>query len=172
MCGANLKSFKKNWIYSTGCVGLTCRFTYNKKSNSIQVHLKQENIAKKTYMKERINWKIVKDQEKVFLEKQKSRLELEDKTEEKKEESKKMEENESDEEKDECLFVDYKRKSLRWFTGNITMLTHETNGTQFKDNQHTLKLSYGKTILKSNLPLLTKVKKVMKKKDNTATGSL
>ena len=61
---------------------------------------------------------------------------------------------------------------MRWFEGQITMLRYEANGNDIKSEQTIIKLNYNKNYITTTLPLITRFRRTLKKRQQDATATI
>ena len=134
-CGVDLKkNFMDLYVYKTGMFKINLEYTYNQKTNSIDIKIKQEQIAKKYYEKHPCLTMEGIDIE--FLDKIKKNIQI----------------------------IDYKTKPNRYFDIFIKLNILQTNGIEIIKDPHDIKLESDKETYSSNYPLISKIRKTDLKK--------
>ena len=134
-CGVDLKkNFMDLYVYKTGMFKIFLEYTYNQKTNSIDIKIKQEQIAKKYYEKNPcFNIEGIDIE---FLDKISKNIQI----------------------------IDYKTKPNRYFDIFIKLNILQTNGIEILKDPHDIKLESDKETYNHNYPLISKIRKTDLKK--------
>ena len=134
-CGVDLKKhFMNLYIYKTGMFQINLEYTYNQKTNSIDIKIKQEQIAKKYYEKHPcFNIEGIDIE---FLDKIDKNIQI----------------------------IDYKTKPNRYFDIFVKLNILQTNGIEIIKDPHDIKLESDKETYNNNFPLISKIRKTDLKK--------
>ena len=134
-CGVDLKKhFMDLYVYKTGMFKIYLEYTYNQKTNSIDIKIKQEQIAKKYYEKNPcFNIEGIDIE---FLDKIDKNIQI----------------------------IDYKTKPNRYFDIFVKLNILQTNGIEIIKDPHDIKLESDKETYNNNFPLISKIRKTDLKK--------
>ena len=134
-CGVDLKKhFIDLYVYKTGMFKIFLDYTYNQKTNSIDIKIKQEQIAKKYYEKHpHFN---IEEIDIEFLDKVGKNIQI----------------------------IDYKTKPTRYFDIFVKLNILQTNGIEILKDLHDIKLESDKETYTQNFPLISKIRKTDLKK--------
>ena len=134
-CGVDLKKhFMDLYVYKTGMFKINLDYTYNQKTNSIDIKIKQEQIAKKYYEKHPcFNIEGIDIE---FLDKINKNIQI----------------------------IDYKTKPNRYFDIFVKLNILQTNGIEIIKDPHDIKLESDKETYNNNFPLISKIRKTDLKK--------
>ena len=134
-CGIDLKkNFMNLYVYKTGMFKINLEYTYNQKTNSIDIKIKQEQVAKKYYEKHPcFNIEGIDIE---FLDKIGKNIQI----------------------------IDYKTKPNRYFDIFIKLNILQTNGIEIIKDPHDIKLESDKETYSNNFPLISKIRKTDLKK--------
>ena len=134
-CGVDLKKhFMDLYVYKTGMFKIYLDYTYNQKTNSIDIKIKQEQIAKKYYEKNPcFNIEGIDIE---FLDKIDKNIQI----------------------------IDYKTKPNRYFDIFVKLNILQTNGIEIIKDPHDIKLESDKETYNNNFPLISKIRKTDLKK--------
>ena len=134
-CGVDLKKhFMDLYVYKTGMFKIYLEYTYNQKTNSIDIKIKQEQIAKKYYEKHPcFNIEGIDIE---FLDKIDKNIQI----------------------------IDYKTKPNRYFDIFVKLNILQTNGIEIIKDPHDIKLESDKETYNNNFPLISKIRKTDLKK--------
>ena len=134
-CGVDLKKhFMDLYVYKTGMFKIYLEYTYNQKTNSIDIKIKQEQIAKKYYKKNPcFNIEGIDIE---FLDKIDKNIQI----------------------------IDYKTKPNRYFDIFVKLNILQTNGIEIIKDPHDIKLESDKETYNNNFPLISKIRKTDLKK--------
>ena len=134
-CGVDLKKhFMDLYVYKTGMFKIYLEYTYNQKTNSIDIRIKQEQIAKKYYEKNPcFNIEGIDIE---FLDKIDKNIQI----------------------------IDYKTKPNRYFDIFVKLNILQTNGIEIIKDPHDIKLESDKETYNNNFPLISKIRKTDLKK--------
>ena len=127
--GINLNYFMDLYIYKTGMFKIDLNYIYNQKTNSINIKIHQEQIAKLYY--ENHPFLNIKGVNFDFLKKMGKNLNV----------------------------IDYRTKPNTYLNIFLNLDIIQTNGIEIKKDVHKIKLIYGKENFTLNLPLTIKFKK-------------
>ena len=134
-CGIDLKkNFMDLYVYKTGMFKIFLEYTYNQKMNSIDIKIKQEQVAKKYYEKNPCFNIDGIDIE--FLDKISKNIQI----------------------------IDYRTKPNRYFDIFIKLNILQTNGIEILKDPHDIKLESDKETYTHNFPLISKIRKTDLKK--------
>ena len=134
-CGVDLKKhFMDLYVYKTGMFKIFLEYTYNQKTNSIDIKIKQEQIAKKYYEKHPLF--NVEGVDIEFLDKIGKNIQI----------------------------IDYKTKPNRYFDIFVKLNILQTNGIEIIKDPHDIKLESDKETYNNNIPLISKIRKTDLKK--------
>ena len=134
-CGIDLKkNFMDLYVYKTGMFKIFLEYTYNQKMNSIDIKIKQEQVAKKYYEKNPCFNIDGIDIE--FLDKKNKNIQI----------------------------IDYRTKPNRYFDIFIKLNILQTNGIEILKDPHDIKLESDKETYTHNFPLISKIRKTDLKK--------
>ena len=134
-CGVDLKkNFMNLYVYKTGMFKIYLDYTYNQKTNSIDVKIKQEQIAKKYY--EKNPFFNIEGVDIEFLDKVGKNIQI----------------------------IDYKTKPNRYFDIFVKLNILQTNGIEIIKDPHDIKLESDKENYSNNFPLISKIRKTDLKK--------
>ena len=133
-CGINLKHFMQLWVFKTGMLDLLLNYSYNKRTNSIDIEIFKKPMTQDFYEKNpHFN---IKDINYDTLEKFNKNFAV----------------------------VDFKLKPLRYFDVGLNLLIYQTNGIEIMMESHQVKLEAEKDSISQNFPLNTKIRKAPMKK--------
>ena len=134
-CGVDLKKhFIDLYVYKTGMFKIFLDYTYNQKTNSIDIKIKQEQIAKKYYEKHpHFN---IEEIDIEFLDKVGKNIQI----------------------------IDYKTKPTRYLDIFVKLNILQTNGIEILKDLHDIKLESDKETYTQNFPLISKIRKTDLKK--------
>ena len=134
-CGVDLKKhFMDLYVYKTGMFKIYLEYTYNQKTNSIDIKIKQEQIAKKYYEKNPCS--NIEGIDIEFLDKIDKNIQI----------------------------IDYKTKPNRYFDIFVKLNILQTNGIEIIKDPHDIKLESDKETYNNNFPLISKIRKTDLKK--------
>ena len=134
-CGVDLKKhFIDLYVYKTGMFKIFLDYTYNQKTNSIDIKIKQEQIAKKYY--EKHPYFNIEEIDIEFLDKVGKNIQI----------------------------IDYKTKPTRYFDIFVKLNILQTNGIEILKDLHDIKLESDKETYTQNFPLISKIRKTDLKK--------
>ena len=134
-CGVDLKkNFMNLYVYKTGMFKIFLEYTYNQKTNSIDIKIKQEQIAKKYY--EKHPYFNIEGIDIEFLDKIGKNIQV----------------------------IDYKTKPTRYFDIFVKLNILQTNGIEILKDPHDIKLESDKETYTHNFPLISKIRKTDLKK--------
>jgi hypothetical protein len=134
-CGIDLKKhFMDLYVYKTGMFKIFLEYTYNQKTNSIDIKIKQEQIAKKYY--EKHPFFNIESIDIEFLDKINKNIQI----------------------------IDYKTKPARYFDIFVKLNILQTNGIEILKDPHDIKLESDKETYNHNFPLISKIRKTDLKK--------
>ena len=134
-CGVDLKkNFMNLYVYKTGMFKIFMEYTYNQKTNSIDIKIKQEQIAKKYY--EKHPYFNIEGIDIEFLDKIGKNIQI----------------------------IDYKTKPTRYFDIFVKLNILQTNGIEILKDPHDIKLESDKETYTHNFPLISKIRKTDLKK--------
>ena len=129
-CGIDLKKqFIDLYVYKTGMFKIFLDYTYNQKTNSIDIKIKQEQIAKKYY--EKHPYFNIEEIDIQFLDKIGKNIQI----------------------------IDYKTKPTRYFDIFVKLNILQTNGIEILKDLHDIKLESDKETYTQNFPLISKIRK-------------
>ena len=132
--GINLNHFKDLYIYKTGMFKINLNYIYNQKTNSIDIRIHQEQIAKLYY--ENHPFFNIKNVNFDFLKKIGKNLQV----------------------------IDYRAKPSRYLNVFLNLNIIQTNGIEIKKDTQKIKLISGKENYSQNFPLTIKFRKSELKK--------
>jgi hypothetical protein len=151
-CGVNLKHFMQLWVYKTGMLCLNINYSFNKRTNSIDLEIYQTPVAQH-YFHNNPHFKI-KDINLDGLENLNKKLAI----------------------------VDFKVRPLRYFDVDVPVMIYQTNGIEIMRESHQIKLDNERESIYQNFPLSAKIRKAPIKKreqefiqeliSNTSIGKL
>ena len=134
-CGVDLKKhFIDLYVYKTGMFKIFLDYTYNQKTNSIDIKIKQEQIAKKYY--EKHPYFNIEEIDIEFLDKVGKNIQI----------------------------IDYKTKPTRYLDIFVKLNILQTNGIEILKDLHDIKLESDKETYTQNFPLISKIRKTDLKK--------
>jgi len=133
-CGINLKYFMDLYVYKTGMFEINLNYIYNQKTNSIDINIHQDQIAKKYY--ENNPFFNIKDINLDFLKKTGKNIQV----------------------------IDYRTKPNRYLNILLNINIFQTNGIEIERDSQKIKLISGKDNYYQNFPLTTKFRKIKLKK--------
>ena len=134
-CGVDLKKhFIDLYVYKTGMFRIFLDYTYNQKTNSIDIKIKQEQIAKKYY--EKHPYFNIEEIDIEFLDKVGKNIQI----------------------------IDYKTKPTRYLDIFVKLNILQTNGIEILKDLHDIKLESDKETYTQNFPLISKIRKTDLKK--------
>ena len=134
-CGVDLKkNFMNLYVYKTGMFKIFMEYTYNQKTNSIDIKIKQEQIAKKYY--EKHPYFNIEGIDIEFLDKIGKNIQV----------------------------IDYKTKPTRYLDIFVKISILQTNGIEILKDLHDIKLESDKETYTHNFPLISKIRKTDLKK--------
>ena len=134
-CGVDLKKhFIDLYVYKTGMFKICLDYTYNQKTNSIDIKIKQEQIAKKYY--EKHPYFNIEEIDIEFLDKVGKNIQI----------------------------IDYKTKPTRYLDIFVKLNILQTNGIEILKDLHDIKLESDKETYTQNFPLISKIRKTDLKK--------
>ena len=133
-CGINLKHFMDLYVYKTGMFEIKLEYTYNQKTNSIDIKIHQEQIAKSYY--EKHPFTTIKEIDINFLNKVGKNIQI----------------------------IDYRTKPNRYFNIFFNLNILQTNGIEIMKDPHQIKLESDKENYLQNFPLISKIRKIPLKK--------
>lgn len=133
-CGVNLKHFMNLWVYKTGMLEIQLNYTYNQRTNSVDIELHQNQVAKKYYT-ENPYFKI-KEIDYDSLTKYNKNIQI----------------------------IDFRSKPNRYFDVFLNLNIYQTNGIEIMKDAHTIKLENEKENYFLNFPLISKMRKMPLKK--------
>ena len=134
-CGVDLKKhFIDLYVYKTGMFNIFLDYTYNQKTNSIDIKIKQEQIAKKYY--EKHPYFNIEEIDIEFLDKVGKNIQI----------------------------IDYKTKPTRYLDIFVKLNILQTNGIEILKDLHDIKLESDKETYTQNFPLISKIRKTDLKK--------
>ena len=133
-CGLNLKHFMDLYVYKTGMFEINLDYTYSQKTNSIDIKIRQQQVAKKYY--EKHPYFYLENIDVDFLNKVGKNIQV----------------------------IDYRTKPNRYFDVSININILQTNGIEITKDPHKIKLESDKENYSQNFPLITKIRKTDLKK--------
>ena len=133
-CGVNLKHFINLWVNKTGMLSIDLHYSYNQRTNSVDIELHQNQIAKDYYTKNPF-FKI-KEIDYESLNKYKKSIQI----------------------------IDFRAKANRFFDVFLTLNIYQTNGIEIMRDSHLIKLENEKENYFLNFPLISKMRKMPLKK--------
>ena len=134
-CGVDLKKhFIDLYVYKTGMFKIFLDYTYNQKTNSLDIKIKQEQIAKKYY--EKHPYFNIEEIDIEFLDKVGKNIQI----------------------------IDYKTKPTRYLDIFVKLNILQTNGIEILKDLHDIKLESDKETYTQNFPLISKIRKTDLKK--------
>ena len=134
-CGVDLKKhFIDLYVYKTGMFKIFLDYTYNQKTNSIDIKIKQEQITKKYY--EKHPYFNIEEIDIEFLDKVGKNIQI----------------------------IDYKTKPTRYLDIFVKLNILQTNGIEILKDLHDIKLESDKETYTQNFPLISKIRKTDLKK--------
>ena len=133
-CGLNLKHFMDLYVYKTGMFEINLDYTYSQKTNSIDIKIHQEQIAKYYYEKHPFFY--IENIDVDFLNKVGKNIQV----------------------------IDYRTKPNRYFNIMFNLNILQTNGIEIMKDIHQIKLESDKENYTQNFPLISKIRKTDLKK--------
>ena len=133
-CGNNLKHFMDLYVYKTGMFEINLEYTYSQKTNSIDIKIHQEQIAK--YYYENHPFFYIENIDVNFLNKVGKNIQV----------------------------IDYRTKPNRYFDVFFNLNILQTNGIEIMKDIHQIKLESDKENYSQNFPLISKIRKTDLKK--------
>ena len=133
-CGINLKHFMDLYVYKTGMFEINLDYTYSQKTNSIDIKIHQEQIAK--YYYEKHPYFYLENIDVDFLNKVGKNIQV----------------------------IDYRTKPNRYFDIFFNLNILQTNGIEIMKDIHQIKLESDKENYSQNFPLISKIRKTDLKK--------
>ena len=133
-CGLNLKHFMDLYVYKTGMFEINLDYTYSQKTNSIDIKIHQQQVAK--YYYEKHPYFYLENIDVDFLNKVKKNIQV----------------------------IDYRTKPNRYFDVSFNINILQTNGIEITKDPHKIKLESDKENYSQNFPLITKIRKTDLKK--------
>ena len=133
-CGINLKHFMDLYVYKTGMFEINLDYTYSQKTNSIDIKIHQEQIAKYYYEKHPFFY--IDNIDMNFLNKVGKNIQV----------------------------IDYRTKPNRYFNVMFNLNILQTNGIEIMKDIHQIKLESDKETYTQNFPLISKIRKTDLKK--------
>ena len=133
-CGLNLKHFMDLYVYKTGMFEINLDYTYNQKTNSIDIKIHQEQVAK--YYYEKHPYFYLDNIDVDFLNKIGKNIQV----------------------------IDYRTKPNRYFDVLFNLNILQTNGIEIMKDIHQIKLEADKENYSQNFPLISKIRRTDLKK--------
>ena len=133
-CGLNLKQFMGLYVYKTGMFEIDLDYTYSQKTNSIDIKIHQEQVAK--YYYEKHPYFYLDNIDVDFLNKMGKNIQV----------------------------IDYRTKPNRYFAVYFNLNILQTNGIEIMKDIHQIKLESDKENYSQNFPLISKIRKTDLKK--------
>ncbi len=133
-CGNNLKHFMMLYVYKTGMLEINCKYNYNQKTNSIDIEIHTESIAKKYY-----------NQHPYFIDKEINYNNII-----------KLNKN--------IQIIDFRTKANKNFDILFNLKIIQTNGIEIMKDPHEIKFEKEKENYFWNFPLISKIRKMPLKK--------
>ena len=133
-CGLNLKHFMDLYVYKTGMFKINLDYTYNQKTNSIDIKIHQEQVAK--YYYEKHPYFYLDNIDVDFLNKIGKNIQV----------------------------IDYRTKPNRYFDVLFNLNILQTNGIEIMKDIHQIKLEADKENYSQNFPLISKIRRTDLKK--------
>ena len=133
-CGLNLKHFMDLYVYKTGMFEINLDYTYNQKTNSIDIKIHQEQVAK--YYYEKHPYFYLDNIDVDFLNKIGKNIQV----------------------------IDYRTKPNRYFDVLFNLNILQTNGIEIMKDIHQIKLESDKENYSQNFPLISKIRRTDLKK--------
>ena len=133
-CGLNLKQFMGLYVYKTGMFEIDLDYTYSQKTNSIDIKIHQEQVAK--YYYEKHPYFYLENIDVDFLNKVGKNIQV----------------------------IDYRTKPNRYFAVYFNLNILQTNGIEIMKDIHQIKLESDKENYSQNFPLISKIRKTDLKK--------
>ena len=133
-CGNNLKPFMNLYVYKTGMLKIELKYKYNQKTNSIEIEIHQDQIAKKYY--DSNPFFKLKEIDYDTINKLNKNVEI----------------------------IDFRIKANRYFDILFNLSIIQTNGIEIMRDIHKIKLENEKENYVQTFPLISKIRKMPLKK--------
>ena len=133
-CGVNLKHLMNLWVYKTGMLEIELNYTYNQRTNSVDIELHQNQIAKNYYTNN--PYFRIKEIDYESLEKYNKYIQI----------------------------IDFRARPNRYFDVFLNLNIYQTNGIEIMRDTHSIKLENEKENYFLNFPLISKMRKMPLKK--------
>ena len=133
-CGNNLKPFMNLYVYKTGMLEIDLKYKYNQKTNSIEIEIHQDQIAKKYY--DSNPFFKLKEIDYDTINKLNKNVEI----------------------------IDFRTKANRYFDILFNLSIIQTNGIEIMRDIHKIKLENEKENYVQTFPLISKIRKMPLKK--------
>ena len=133
-CGNNLKPFMNLYVYKTGMLEIELKYSYNQKTNSIDIEIHQDQIAKKYY--DSNPFFKLKEIDYDTINKLNKNIDI----------------------------IDFRTKANRYFDILFNLNIIQTNGIEIMRDPHKIKLENEKENYVQNFPLISKIRKMPLKK--------